>query len=40
MAKMLMETINNMLIELYAAMAESENNKKEKRQPEVSSQKR
>ena len=34
MAKMLMETINNMLIELYAAMAESELNKKEKRQAE------
>lgn len=34
MAKMLMETINNMLIELYAAMAESELDKKEKRQAE------
>lgn len=33
-AKMIMETINNMLIELYAAMAESELNKKEKRQAE------
>lgn len=34
MAQMLMETINNMLIELYAAMAESELTKKEKRQAE------
>lgn len=34
MARMLMETINNMLIELYAAMAESELNKKQKRQVE------
>lgn len=34
MAKMLMETINNMLIELYAAMAQSELEKKEKRQTE------
>ena len=34
MAKMLMETINNMLIELYAAMAQSEIEKKEKRQRE------
>lgn len=34
MAKMLMETINNMLIELYAAMAQSEIEKKEKRQAE------
>lgn len=34
MAEMLMETINNMLIELYAAMAESELKKKEKRQAE------
>lgn len=34
MASMLMETINNMLIELYAAIAESELKKKEKRQRE------
>ncbi len=34
MARMLMETINNMLIELYAAMAQSELEKKEKRQKE------
>ena len=31
---MLMETVNNMLIELYAAMAQSEIEKKEKRQRE------
>lgn len=30
MAKMLMETVNNMLIELYAAMAQAEIEKKEK----------
>ncbi len=34
MEEMLMETINNMLIELYAAMAQSEIEKKEKRQRE------
>ena len=34
MARMLMETINNMLIELYAAMAQAEIEKKEKRQKE------
>lgn len=34
MARMLMETINNMLIELYAAMAQAEIDKKEKRQRE------
>ena len=34
MAKMIMETINNMLIELYAAMAQAEIEKKEKRQRE------
>ena len=34
MAQMLMETINNMLIELYAAMAQAEIEKKEKRQRE------
>lgn len=34
MASMLMDTINNMLIELYAAIAESELKKKEKRQRE------
>lgn len=34
MAKMIMETINNMLIELYAAMAQAEVEKKEKRQRE------
>lgn len=33
-ARMLMETINNMLIELYAAMAQAEIEKKEKRQRE------
>ena len=31
MAKMIMETINNMLIELYATMAQAEIEKKEKR---------
>jgi DNA invertase Pin-like site-specific DNA recombinase len=34
MAQMIMETINNMLIELYAAMAQAEIEKKEKRQRE------
>ena len=34
MAQMLMETVNNMLIELYAAMAPAEIEKKEKRQRE------
>lgn len=34
MAAMIMETINNMLIELYATMAEAEIKKKEKRQQE------
>lgn len=34
MAKMLMETVNNMLIELYDAMAQAEIEKKEKRQRE------
>ena len=34
MAQMLMETVNNMLIELYAAMAQAELEKKEKRQRE------
>ena len=34
MARMLMETINNMLVELYAAMAQAEIEKKEKRQRE------
>ena len=34
MAKMIMETINNMLIELYATMAQAEIEKKEKRQQE------
>ena len=34
MAQMLMETINNMLVELYAAMAQAEIEKKEKRQRE------
>lgn len=33
-AKMMMETINNMLIEIYAAMAQAEIEKKEKRQKE------
>ena len=34
MARMIMETINNMLIELYATMAQAEMEKKEKRQKE------
>ena len=34
MAQMLMETVNNMLMELYAAMAQAEIEKKEKRQRE------
>ncbi len=34
MAQMLMETVNSMLIELYAAMAQAEIEKKEKRQHE------
>ena len=34
MARMIMETINNMLIELYATMAHAEIDKKEKRQKE------
>ena len=34
MARLIMETINNMLIELYAAMAQAEIEKKEKRQKE------
>ena len=34
MARMIMETINNMLIELYATMAQAEIEKKEKRQQE------
>lgn len=34
MARMIMETINNMLIELYATMAQTEIEKKEKRQKE------
>ena len=34
MAKMIMETINNMLIELYATMAQAEIENKEKRQQE------
>lgn len=34
MAKMIMDTINNMLIELYATMAQAEIEKKEKRQRE------
>lgn len=34
MASMILETINNMLIELYAAMAQAEMEKKEKRQRE------
>ena len=34
MARMIMETINNMLIELYATMAQAEIEKKEKRQTE------
>lgn len=34
MAQMILETVNNMLIELYAAMAQAEIEKKEKRQRE------
>lgn len=34
LAKMMMETINNMMIELYASMAQAEIEKKEKRQRE------
>ena len=34
MARMIMETINNMLLELYATMAQAEIEKKEKRQKE------
>lgn len=34
MAKMILETVNHMLIELYAAMAQAEVEKKEKRQKE------
>ena len=34
MAKMMMETINNMMVELYVSMAEAELKKKEKRQRE------
>ena len=34
MARMIMDTINNMLIELYATMAQAEIEKKEKRQAE------
>lgn len=34
MAKMMLETINNMMIELYASMAQAEIEKKEKRQRE------
>ena len=33
MARMMMETINNMMIELYASMARAEIEKKEKRNP-------
>ena len=40
MAKMIMETINNMLIELYATMAQAEIEKKEKRQREGSATKK
>ena len=38
MAKMILETVNHMLIELYAAMAQAEIEKKEKRQREGSEQ--
>ena len=34
MARMMLETINNMMIELYASMAQAEMEKKEKRQRE------
>ena len=34
MARMMLETINNMMIELYASMAQAEIEKKEKRQRE------
>lgn len=40
MAKMILETVNHMLIELYAAMAQAEVEKKEKRQREGIEQKR
>lgn len=33
MARMMMETINNMMIELYASIARAEIEKKEKRNP-------
>lgn len=33
MARMMLETINNMMLELYASMAQAELEKKEKRQP-------
>ncbi len=34
MARMMLETINNMMLELYASMAQAELEKKEKRQRE------
>ena len=34
MARLMMETINNMMLELYASISESEIQKKEKRQRE------
>ena len=40
MAKMILETVNHMLIELYAAMAQAEVEKKEKRQREGIEQKK
>jgi len=40
MAKLMLETINNMMLELYASMAEAELHKKEKRQREGSETKR
>lgn len=40
MAKMILETVNHMLIELYAAMAQAEVEKKEKRQKEGIEQKK
>ena len=40
MARMMLETINNMMIELYASMAQAEIEKKEKRQREGIEQKK
>lgn len=40
LARLMMETINNMLIEIYASLAEAEMKKKEKRQREGIEQKK